>query len=65
MTAVCDTSLATTVTLCSSESTECIDRSLKLNGTTVSGTGGPQGGTFGESTGPVESTPRNAPLGGN
>jgi hypothetical protein len=43
-------------------------RSLKQEGTrkgTLAGTGGQKGGMFGESTGPVDNIPSDAPLGGN
>jgi hypothetical protein len=43
-------------------------RSLKQEGTrrrTLAGTGESEGGMLGESTGPVEKVPSDAPLGGN
>jgi hypothetical protein len=43
-------------------------RSLKQVGTrkgTLAGTGGQKGGMFGESIGPVDKIPSDAPLGGN
>jgi hypothetical protein len=45
-----------------------MQRSLKQDGTrrwTLAGAGGQKGGMFGESTGPFDNIPSDAPVGGN